>query len=180
VEGEAGSTQVNRGSSISDIALGGLGRYTESEGTGMTSQVLEFVELSENDRRAMSELPALRDVDRVTAHLSGDGDQSVTLPPQLVALVGSLLTRLRQGERIAILSDEEEISPQEASTILGLSRPLVVHRMNIGDLPFRYVGTHRRTRLKDVLALKEKLDLTQAAVDDLAEETESLINDYGL
>ncbi len=35
----------------------------------MTSQVLEFVELSENDRRAMSEMPALRDVDQVTAHL---------------------------------------------------------------------------------------------------------------
>jgi hypothetical protein len=131
----------------------------------MTSQVLEFVELSENERHQMSGLPALRDVDRLIAHLSGEGDRAVILPPQIAALVGSLLARLRQGERIAILSDEEEISPQEASTILGLSRPLVVHRMNIGDLPFRYVGTHRRTRLKDVLALKEKLDATQAALD---------------
>jgi hypothetical protein len=128
----------------------------------------------------MSGLPALRDVDRLIAHLSGEGDRAVTLPPQIAALVGSLLARLRQGERIAILSDEEEISPQEASTILGLSRPLVVHRMNIGDLPFRYVGTHRRTRLKDVLALKEKLDATQAALDDLADETEILMRDHGL
>jgi hypothetical protein len=146
----------------------------------MTSQVLEFVELSENERRQMSVLPSLRDVDRLIAHLSGEGDRAVTLPPQIAALVGSLLARLRQGERIAILSDEEEISPQEASTLLGLSRPLVVHRMNIGDLPFRYVGTHRRTRLKDVLALKEKLDTTQAALDDLADETEILMRDQGL
>lgn len=69
---------------------------------------------------------------------------------------------MRQIERIAILSDEEQIGPQEASAMLGLSRLLGVHRMNIDDLPFRYVGIHRRTRLKGVLALIERLDATQA------------------
>ncbi len=146
----------------------------------MTSQVLEFVELSESERQQMNALPSLGEADRLIAHLSGEGDQAVALPPQIVALVGSLLARLRQGERIAILSDEDEISPQEASTILGLSRPLVVHRMNIGDLPFRYAGSHRRARLKDVLALKAKLDATQAVLDDLADETESLMRDHGV
>jgi hypothetical protein len=146
----------------------------------MTSQVLEFVELSESERQQMNALPSLGEADRLIARLSGEGDQAVALPPQIVALVGSLLARLRQGERIAILSDEEEISPQEASTILGLSRLLVVHRMNIGDLPFRYVGSHRRARLKDVLTLKAKLDATQAVLDDLADETESLMRDHGV
>ena len=146
----------------------------------MTSQVLEFVELSESERQKMNALPSLGEADRLIAHLRGEGDQAVALPPQIVALVGSLLARLRQGERIAILSDEEEISPQEASMILGLSRPLVVHRMNIGDLPFRYVGSHRRARLKDVLTLKAKLDATQAVLDDLADETESLMRDHGV
>ena len=64
--------------------------------------------------------------------------------------------------------------------MIALSRLLVVPRMNIGDLPFRYVGTHQRTRLKDVLALKEKLDSTQAALVDLADETEVLIRDHEL
>jgi hypothetical protein len=146
----------------------------------VTSQVLEFVELSEAERQQMNAQASLRNVDRLIADLGGENDRAAALPPQVAALVGSLLERLRQGERIAILSDEEEISPQEASAILGLSRPLIVHRMNIGDLPFRYVGTHRRTRLKDVLALKEKLDATQAVLDDLADETESLMRDHGL
>ncbi|NWN33754.1 DNA-binding protein, partial [Klebsiella michiganensis] len=70
--------------------------------------------------------------------------------------------------------------PTDASVILGISRPLVVHRMDIGDLPFRYVGKHRRASLKDVLALKEMLDARQKAMDALAEDTEDLVVNHGL
>jgi hypothetical protein len=52
--------------------------------------------------------------------------------------------------------------------------------MDVGDLPFRYVGKHRRTKLKDVLALKASIDAQQAALDALAENTELLMRDYGL
>ncbi|WP_309762885.1 hypothetical protein [Agrobacterium pusense] len=72
------------------------------------------------------------------------------------------------------------MSPSEASTILGISRPLVVLRMDRGDLPFRYVGKHRRALLKDVLALKSKLDKRQTAMGVLAEDTDDLIETYGL
>ena len=57
-----------------------------------------------------------------------------------------------------MLAEDQELSPADASEILGISRPLVVHRMDIGDLPFRYVGKHRRASLKDVLALKAQID----------------------
>jgi hypothetical protein len=46
--------------------------------------------------------------------------------------------------------------------------------MDIGDLPFRYVGKHRRTKLKAVLALKAKIDAQQAAMEALAEDAEDL------
>ena len=85
-----------------------------------------------------------------------------------------------KGQRVAILAEDQEISPNDASEILGISRPLVVHRMEVGDLPFHYVGKHRRTKLKDVLALKTKLEAQQAALDALAEDTASLIRDYGV
>jgi hypothetical protein len=38
-----------------------------------------------------------------------------------------------------------------------------------GDLPFRYFGKHRRALLKDVLALKSKLDKRQTAMEALAQ-----------
>jgi hypothetical protein len=52
--------------------------------------------------------------------------------------------------------------------------------MDRGDLPFRYVGKHRRASLSDVLALKTTLDARQKALDDLAEDTEDLIVNHGL
>lgn len=51
-----------------------------------------------------------------------------------------------------------EVTPEQAGKVLGISRPLVVQRMKDGRLPFYFVGTHRRCKLKDVLALKQKED----------------------
>lgn len=81
---------------------------------------------------------------------------------------------------MAVIAENQELSPTEASTILGISRPLVVHRMDIGDLPFRYVGKHRRASLKDVLALKAQLDVQRKAMQDLAADAEDLHLRYGI
>jgi hypothetical protein len=52
--------------------------------------------------------------------------------------------------------------------------------MDRRDLPFRYVGKHRRALLKDVMALKSKLDKRQTTMEALAEDTEDLLETYGI
>ena len=52
--------------------------------------------------------------------------------------------------------------------------------MDVGDLPFRYVGKHRRTKLKDVLTLKTKMDAQRKALEGLAEDAEDLAQRYGV
>ena len=89
------------------------------------------------------------------------------------------LGHLLLGERVAVLAEDQELSPNDVADILGVSRPLVVHRMDVGDLPFRYVGKHRRTKLKDVLALKTRIEAQQAAMDALAEDAEDLRQRHG-
>ena len=145
----------------------------------MASQVVKFAGLSDRDRR---KLPRLVAGDRVELRVRRrDGqDQTLALPAAAASTVEALITRLLNGERVVLLSEEQELSPTEASTILGISRPLVVLRMDRGDLPFRYVGKHRRASLKDVLALKAQLDIRQKALDALAEDTEDLIGNHGL
>jgi hypothetical protein len=64
----------------------------------------------------------------------GGTDQTVSLPPEAVELLEDALDRLRQGRSVALVERDSELSPNDAATILGISRPLVVLRMDCGDL----------------------------------------------
>ncbi|MGY4194928.1 hypothetical protein ACVIM9_004269 [Bradyrhizobium sp. USDA 4520] len=148
----------------------------------MTTHVLQFVELSNRDRKAATALGKLGKGDQVEVRVrrkSGE-DQVVRLPPEAAALLETALGHLLQGERVAVLAEDQELSPNDAADILGISRPLVVHRMDVGDLPFRYVGKHRRTKLKDVLTLKTKMDAKRKALEALAEDAEDLRQRHGV
>ena len=147
----------------------------------MTTHVLQFVELSDRAARRPSPLGKLGKGDQVEVRVrrkSGE-DQVVKLPPEAAALLETALGHLLQGERVAVLAEDQELSPNDAADILGVSRPFVVHRMDVGDLPFRYVGKHRRTKLKDVLALKTRIEAQQAAMEALAEDAEDLRQRHG-
>lgn len=148
----------------------------------MTAQVLQFVELSDADRKAAGRLGKLAKGDQIEVHIKrrGGGDRTVSLPPEAASLIEALLGHLSQGERVAVLTEDRELSPNDASSILGISRPLVVHRMDVGDLPFRYVGKHRRATLRDILALKAKIDAQRAAMEALSEDAEDLKQRYGV
>lgn len=126
----------------------------------MSRQVITFAGLSRRDRERLGSLPKLHAGDCVELHVRHrDGkEQTLALPPAAADAVETLINRLLNGDRVAILAEDQELSPSEASAVLGISRPLVVLRMDRGDLPFRYVGKHRRALLKDVLELKTRLD----------------------
>ncbi|WP_349546276.1 hypothetical protein [Bradyrhizobium guangdongense] len=139
----------------------------------MTTHVLQFVELSDHDRKSAKTFDKLGRGDQVEVRVRrrSGGDQVVRLPLKAAALLETALGHLLQGERVALLAEDRELSPNDAADILGISRPLVVHRMDIGDLPFRYVGKHRRTKLRNVLALKSRIDAQRAAMEALVEDT---------
>jgi len=148
----------------------------------MTAQVLQFVELSDADREEAGRFGKLAKGDQIEVHVKrcGGADQTLSLPPEAVSLIESLLGHLSQGERVVVLTEDQELSPNEAASILGVSRPLVVHRMDVGDLPFRYVGKHRRATLRDILALKTRVDAQRVAMETLADDAEDLKQRYGV
>lgn len=148
----------------------------------MARQVVKFAALSERDRKIVGPFPKLAAGDRMELHVRHrDGrEQTLTLPPAAIEAVETLIDRLLRGERVAVLGEDQELSPTEASAVLGISRPLVVLRMDCGDLPFRYVGKHRRVLVKDVLALKSRLDGQREAMEALADDAEDLRVRYGV
>ncbi len=144
----------------------------------MTTHVLQFVELSGQDRKVARPLGKGDRIEIRVRRQSGE-DQVLRLPPKSAGLIHDMLGHLLDGERVAVLAEDQELSPSEAGEILGISRPLVVHRMDAGDLPFRYVGKHRRAKLKDILALKARIDSQRAVMEALAEDAEDLRRRYG-
>jgi excisionase family DNA binding protein len=131
------------------------------------------------DLEVLSKINTKDRVAFVVEHPDGTRSEG-SLPPSLRSLIQSVVEKLLGGHRVAVAEDDAEITPEEAAEILGYSRPLVVKRMESGTLPFRYVGSHRRCKLRDVLDLRERERASQEAQAELAEVTEELITRHGL
>ena len=91
-------------------------------------------------------------VDRTTG-------QELPLSEQVYDLVRSLLIDLAQNRPVAIVPLDHELTPNQAADILNVSRGYVLGLIDKGELTARMVGSHRRIRLEDLLAYKEKADI---------------------
>ena len=125
---------------------------------------------------------ALRAATQADLHLvRGDGtEETLTLPASALSALADFLDRLSTADAVTVLADDAEVTPEDAAGILGISRPLVRRRMDVGLLPFRRVGAHRRIRLADVLALRAREEPIRQAMEALAADTEDLERTYGL
>lgn len=103
------------------------------------------------------------------------GDVHVPLSPRVLEVLAATLQSLAEGHAVAIVSLEEEVSPQEAAALLNVSRPYVSRLFDEGAIPSRRVGSHRRARLQDVLGYREQEQAARRqALDELAAEGQRL------
>ncbi len=93
----------------------------------------------------------------------------VELPPTARAAVRHLLADLAAGTAVHLLTDDTELTTQDAAAILGISRTYVVRLVDNQKLPAHLVGTHRRLRAVAVLAYKTRRDARLAGADAVAE-----------
>lgn len=101
--------------------------------------------------------------------------REAVISPELKGKLFALLDLLERGEPVAILPLEAELTTQQAADLLGVSRPHLVKLLEAGELPFRRVGRHRRVRVQDVLAFRERLrEMRHRALDELTREAEEL------
>lgn len=120
----------------------------------------ETFDLDESDRKLIASLNASQNE---PLRLLVDG-RTVTLPPDASHAVARLLAGLATGSSVYVLTDDDELTTQQAADILGISRTYVVRLIDQGNLPARHVGTHRRLRAVDVLAYRRQRDDRLAAV----------------
>lgn len=83
--------------------------------------------------------------------------------------LGLLLQRLadasEDGVTINLLSDDEELSPNDAANLLKMSRPHLLKFMKDGHLPYHNVGSHKRIKMSD---LREFMETREAGAEIVA------------
>lgn len=99
--------------------------------------------------------------------IAPDG-HTIELQPATYALFARVLQQLHRGRGVQLVVYDQDLSTQAAADILNISRQYFVRLLESGAIPFHKVGTHRRVRLEDVLAYRERRsEMRRQALDDL-------------
>jgi len=102
--------------------------------------------------------------------LSGPNGEHLVLPPEVFEVLRDVVDAMAQGQAVTIAPVHQRLTTQEAADLLGVSRPTVVKLLESGEIPFEQPGRHRRVRLADVLAYRERASVERrAALDQMVE-----------
>lgn len=92
-------------------------------------------------------------------------------------LLRQLLINLAQNRPVSIIPFDHELTTHQAADLLNVSRGYVLKLLDQKAMPYRMVGTHRRIRLEDLLAYKDKM---RADGDKAMDELTKLGQELGL
>lgn len=110
-----------------------------------------------------------------TIRLTWPDGETRELPPSVTRALFAVLGTLAQGDAVAVVPADNELTTQEAADLLGLSRPYLVKLIDQGELSCRWVGSHRRLRVEDILAYRRVRHLSRREkLNELVKESERL------
>jgi len=113
------------------------------------------------------------------AYLLGPAGERIDLPDSALEALRVIIETMARGQAVTVVPHDQELTSQEAADILHVSRPHLVKLLDHGELPFHRVGTHRRIRIEDVLAYRDRRDAErEAALGELARLSEELPGGY--
>ncbi len=102
-------------------------------------------------------------------------DIVVPLPAAAVAQIFKILEAMATQTPVSIIPHDAKLTTQQAADYLNVSRQHLVNRLEAGDLPFEFVGSHRRIRYGDLLVYEgEQRSVSRAALQDMADIAQDL------
>jgi len=126
----------------------------------MFNQKQDAVTVSVNpvDTAAIQKLEQILESSDTHPRLIGSNGE-IVLPEPIYQALCDIVRAIGEGKSISLSPIERELSTQEAAIMLNVSRPYLIDKLlKTGKIPHFNVGTHRRIRLQDLTAYKEKRD----------------------
>jgi excisionase family DNA binding protein len=122
--------------------------------------------LSQSDQRQVLEL--YQEIQRGHAKLVGPDGKPHRLPASIQGFLTKLISGLREGQSVAMVQNDAQLTTVEAARMLGVSRQFLIGQLEKGEMAYHMVGTHRRLYVRDVLAYKMQRDSKRRRIlDDL-------------
>ncbi len=112
-----------------------------------------------DDRREKPGIEGLR----IT--LADDEGRPIDAPADVYRLTREVLSIVAEGGEAAVIELDHDLSTQAAADLLGVSRPHLIKLLEMGQMPFYRVGSHRRVSVEDVLAYKRRRALAQLSAE---------------
>jgi excisionase family DNA binding protein len=136
----------------------------------------EPVLASEGEKSSIKKLDDLLTKKRIhKARLVGPNEETLILPDSVSILLARLVHELARGNAVTIIPVQAELTTQQAADLLNVSRPFLVKLLEAGEVPFHFVGTHRRVRFQDLMAYKHRRsNERRKAIGDLAHASQVL------
>lgn len=131
--------------------------------------------ITETDQKQVAAL--YQEIQRSRAKLVGPDGKTQNLPVSLDEFLVKLIADLCEGQSVALVQNDAQLTTVEGARVLGVSRQFLIKLLERGDIPHHMVGTHRRIYVRDLLSYKAKRDSNRRKIlDDLtrAEAEEGL------
>lgn len=107
--------------------------------------------------------------------LGENEDKEIILPGSILRLVSEALASAASGKKLRLVEEDEEVSPEKAAAFLQISRPYLVRLLDQGEIPFHYVGTHRRITMSELIAYRQRRKAkSKAALQRMTELSEEM------
>ena len=133
---------------------------------------------SEQDRKQIQELShALQQVPAERTHLVIDlaTRETLAVPRPVFEALKMVVEQMGRGRAVSIVPLGMMLTTQQAADILGSSRQHVVKLLEGEQIPYEKVGTHRRIRIEDVVAYKQRRQSTrEEALTRMSQQAERL------
>lgn len=104
-------------------------------------------------------------VENVKPRLVGPDNESIELPDEVYEILVRVTSAMRAGNAVSVVPYAMRVSTQQAAEMLGISRPTFIRLLEQNEIPYEQPGRHRRVKLADVLAYRDRTH--SSAIDRL-------------